>query len=319
MAEGYAEQYEQTISSRHVRVVSDRQRRPGRRHVPGDRGAARPHRRGRAVPAASPRLDRHARGARRGRRDAGRVRPGRPGLPAGRTRRRGEGRARGRGARRRCATCSGCSWGNSTSAGARPTGSNTRRRTRCTSPGARVGHVCTEDCPLDKSENLCTQTESGVSPRAAQALLHFAQALAYFRGRDRSRGRRRSRRCCRGCCTTSCRRTRSRRSSRSRRTASTSPTACRGCGNCSTARWRSRRLTHRRRKRTLELARACGSGRRGRRPRRNSAAGSSSIRDRIEEVLRETELNAVTHADLVLLKDLYVQCRNELDRRESGK
>lgn len=48
--------------------------------------------------------------------------------------------------------------------------------------GHRVGHVCTEDCPLDKQENLCSQTENGVSPRALQAVIHFAKALAYFRG-----------------------------------------------------------------------------------------------------------------------------------------
>jgi MoxR-like ATPase len=48
--------------------------------------------------------------------------------------------------------------------------------------GRRVGHVCTEDCPLDKNENLCSQTENGVSPRAYQAILHFAQSLAWFRG-----------------------------------------------------------------------------------------------------------------------------------------
>lgn len=50
--------------------------------------------------------------------------------------------------------------------------------------GRRVGHVCTEDCPLDKMENLCTQTENGVSARAYQTLIHFAKALAYFRGRS---------------------------------------------------------------------------------------------------------------------------------------
>jgi hypothetical protein len=49
--------------------------------------------------------------------------------------------------------------------------------------GRRVGQVCTEDCPLDKQENLCSQTENGVSPRSFQAVLHFAKALAYFRGR----------------------------------------------------------------------------------------------------------------------------------------
>ena len=48
--------------------------------------------------------------------------------------------------------------------------------------GRRVGHVCTEDCPLDKQENLCSQTENGTSPRAFQAVVHFAKALAYFRG-----------------------------------------------------------------------------------------------------------------------------------------
>jgi MoxR-like ATPase len=48
--------------------------------------------------------------------------------------------------------------------------------------GRRVGHVCTEDCPLDKQVHLCAQTESGVSPRSYQALLHFAKALAWFRG-----------------------------------------------------------------------------------------------------------------------------------------
>jgi len=49
--------------------------------------------------------------------------------------------------------------------------------------GRRVGHVCNEDCPLDKQENLCTQTETGVSARAYQTLIHYAKALAYFRGR----------------------------------------------------------------------------------------------------------------------------------------
>jgi MoxR-like ATPase len=48
--------------------------------------------------------------------------------------------------------------------------------------GRRVAQVCNEDCPLDKQENLCTQTENGVSPRAFQAILHFSKALAYFRG-----------------------------------------------------------------------------------------------------------------------------------------
>jgi MoxR-like ATPase len=50
--------------------------------------------------------------------------------------------------------------------------------------GRRVGHVCTEDCPLDKQENLCSQTENGVSARTYESLLHYAKALAYFRGND---------------------------------------------------------------------------------------------------------------------------------------
>jgi MoxR-like ATPase len=48
--------------------------------------------------------------------------------------------------------------------------------------GRRVAHVCNEDCPLDKQQNLCTQSESGVSARAYQSLLLLAKALAWFRG-----------------------------------------------------------------------------------------------------------------------------------------
>ncbi len=47
--------------------------------------------------------------------------------------------------------------------------------------GRRVAQVCTEDCPLDKTENLCSQTEAGVSARAYQSLLLMAKALAWFR------------------------------------------------------------------------------------------------------------------------------------------
>ncbi len=50
--------------------------------------------------------------------------------------------------------------------------------------GRRVGHVCTEDCALDRTVSLCAQTENGVSPRALQSLIHYAQALAYFLGRN---------------------------------------------------------------------------------------------------------------------------------------
>lgn len=50
--------------------------------------------------------------------------------------------------------------------------------------GRRVGHVCTEDCPLDKMTNLCSQTENGSSPRALQAIVHYSKALAWFDGRQ---------------------------------------------------------------------------------------------------------------------------------------
>ena len=50
--------------------------------------------------------------------------------------------------------------------------------------GQNVGAVCNEQCPLDKKVHLCTQTENGVSVRAYQTGLHFAKALAYFRGHD---------------------------------------------------------------------------------------------------------------------------------------
>jgi MoxR-like ATPase len=48
--------------------------------------------------------------------------------------------------------------------------------------GQTVGSVCTEQCPLDKRVHLCTQTENGVSVRTYQTSIHYAKALAYFRG-----------------------------------------------------------------------------------------------------------------------------------------
>jgi MoxR-like ATPase len=48
--------------------------------------------------------------------------------------------------------------------------------------GQSVSQVCNEQCPLDKKVHLCTQTENGVSARAYQTALHFAKALAFFRG-----------------------------------------------------------------------------------------------------------------------------------------
>ncbi len=48
--------------------------------------------------------------------------------------------------------------------------------------GKKVGAVCNESCPLDKNAHLCTQTENGVSVRTFLTSIHFAKALAYFRG-----------------------------------------------------------------------------------------------------------------------------------------
>jgi MoxR-like ATPase len=183
--------------------------------------------------------------------------------------------------------------------------------------GKRVGHVCTEDCPLDKSENLCTQTESGVSPRAAQALLHFAQALAYFRGHtevgaddiravlpwvlhDKLPANPQSPFF---------------QKPENRVYLTDRVSWLWQLFDRAVAQQAAHAPT---RKRTLELARSCSAG----------VAGLSTpelshrltaIRDRVDEVVRGTELNAVTHSDLVLLKDLFVKCRNELDRRETGQ
>ncbi len=48
--------------------------------------------------------------------------------------------------------------------------------------GKTVSQVCKNDCGRDKIKALCSQTENGVSVRANMAILHFAKALAYFRG-----------------------------------------------------------------------------------------------------------------------------------------
>jgi MoxR-like ATPase len=50
--------------------------------------------------------------------------------------------------------------------------------------GTTVSAICNESCPLDKKVHLCTQTENGISVRALQAILHYAKALAWFRGKS---------------------------------------------------------------------------------------------------------------------------------------
>jgi MoxR-like ATPase len=180
--------------------------------------------------------------------------------------------------------------------------------------GRRVGQVCTEDCPLDKTTNLCTQTENGVSPRAVQSLLHFAQALAWFRGRD-----------------------------------AVGVEEVRALlpwvlldklqPNLQSAFFHKPEnqvyVTDRVSwivqlfDRAVAQQAAYAAGRGATEELQRAYAGSfeamttldlrrrlEQLRGRLEQLLRENELNAVVHADLVLLKDLYVRCRNELDRRE---
>jgi hypothetical protein len=183
--------------------------------------------------------------------------------------------------------------------------------------GRRVGHVCTVDCPLDKSVNLCTQTESGVSPRAGQALLHFAQALAYFRGRaevgvedaravlpwvlhDKLPVNPQS-------------------------VFFQKPENRVYLTDRVSWLWQlfdqavAQHAAHApTRRRTLELATAC-AGNLGAATTPELRGRLDAVRDRVEQVLRESELNAVVHSDLVLLKDLFVRSRNELERRESGR
>jgi MoxR-like ATPase len=182
--------------------------------------------------------------------------------------------------------------------------------------GRRVGHVCTEDCPLDKNTNLCTQTENGVSPRAVQALLHFAQALAWFRGRravgaeevrailpwvlhDRLQLNPQSAFFQRPENQTFL----TDRASWIRqlfdRAVDQHAAYARGRGP------------------TEELQRACAGGFASRTTTELRRL-LDRLRERVEAVLTENELNGVTHADLVLLKDLYVRCHNEVERRQQG-
>lgn len=183
--------------------------------------------------------------------------------------------------------------------------------------GRRVAHVCTEDCPLDKQENLCTQSENGVSARTVQALLHFAQALAYFRGHDRV-GLDDVR--------------------------ALLPWVLHDKLHCNPQSAFFQKTEHQvylvdrvswilqlfdravaqhaayqpARRPTLELQQVCAGN-------LHTCATVelrrrlTQVQKRLEEVLQRQELNGAVHADLVLLKDLYVRCQNELTRREPGR
>jgi MoxR-like ATPase len=179
--------------------------------------------------------------------------------------------------------------------------------------GRRVGHVCTEDCPLDKGTNLCSQTENGVSPRAVQALLHFAQALAWFRGRravgveearavlpwvlhDRLQVNPQSAFFQRP----------ENQAFLTDRVSWIRQLFDRGVDQHA-AYVRTRGPTE-------ELQRDCAGGL-GSRTTAELRRLLERLRERVEAVLLENEMNGLTQADLILLKDLYVRCRNELERR----
>jgi MoxR-like ATPase len=182
--------------------------------------------------------------------------------------------------------------------------------------GRRVAHVCTEDCPLDKHENLCTQTESGVSARAFQTLLHYAQALAHFRGKavvalddvrqllpwvlhDRLPPNPQS---------------------------AFFQKAENQVFLTDRVGW-IRQLFDRAvtqhaayapvRKPTLELRVLVESGL-GHAATAEVRRRQGLVKARVDEVLARQERNGPVHEDLVLLKGLYARCQNELDRRENG-
>jgi hypothetical protein len=181
--------------------------------------------------------------------------------------------------------------------------------------GRRVGQVCTEDCPLDKNENLCTQTENGVSPRAVQSLLHLAQALAWFRGRkavgvedvrallpwvlhDKLQPNPQS---------AFFHKPENQVYLTDRVSwilqlfdRAVAQHAAYAPGRGLTAEL-ERTAEGMRGLTTIEL--------RSQRDR---------LRTRLEQVERDHELNGAVYMDLIMLKDLYVRCQNELERRQAG-
>lgn len=180
--------------------------------------------------------------------------------------------------------------------------------------GRRVGHVCTEDCPLDKTANLCTQTENGVSPRAVQALLHFAQALAWFRGRE-AVGVEELRALLPWVLHDKLQPNLQSAFFHKPENAVYLTDRVSWIGQLFDRAVTQQAAYAAGRGPTLELQRRCAGGfaplttlelRQNR----------EQIRERLEQVLRENEQNAIVHSDLVLLKDLYVRCQNELARRE---
>jgi MoxR-like ATPase len=180
--------------------------------------------------------------------------------------------------------------------------------------GRKVAHVCCEDCPLDKTENLCSQTETGVSARAVQTLLHYCRALAWFRGRP----------------AVSLEDVRALLPWVLHDKLPLNPQSAffQKAENAvllvDRVSW-IRQLFDKavtqhaaysaERKPTLELQQVCDGGLAGvATPELRRRLGL--IQARMEDLLQRQEYNAAAHADLILLKDLFVRCQNELMRRE---
>ena len=104
--------------------------------------------------------------------------------------------------------------------------------------GKKLAAVCNESCPLDKGVHLCTQVESGVSVRAILTSIHFAKALAWFRG-EKEVSTDDLRELLPGSSTTSSSPTERARSSTARTASTSSSTGSRGSGGCSRPRRRS--------------------------------------------------------------------------------
>lgn len=50
--------------------------------------------------------------------------------------------------------------------------------------GVSISEICNHECPRDKTQHICTQTQQGLSVRSFMTLLTFSKALAWFRGND---------------------------------------------------------------------------------------------------------------------------------------
>lgn len=48
--------------------------------------------------------------------------------------------------------------------------------------GVSISEICNHECPRDKTQHICTQTQQGLSVRSFMTLLTFSKALAWFRG-----------------------------------------------------------------------------------------------------------------------------------------